>query len=60
MDNAFFGSLIKKQNDDVVEIYLKKLKLSLIGEFTTIIQQLEKDSFAFTGDILESLQIKPN
>ena len=58
--DAFFGSLTKKRNVDAVENYLKQLKTSLIAKFRTIIQQLEKDSFAFAGNILESLQIKPN
>ncbi len=58
--DVFFGSLMRKRNVDAVENYLKNLKTSFIGEFRTIIQQLEKDGFAFTRDILESLQIKPN
>ena len=43
-----------------VESYINALKSNLIGELTTIIQQLEKDSFLLTGDVLESLEIKPN
>ena len=58
--DAFFGALTRKRNVDAVENYLKNLKTSFVEEFRTIIQQLEKDSFSFTGDILESLYIKHN
>ena len=44
--DAFFGSLMRKRNVNAVENYLKNPKTSFIGEFRTIIQQLEKDNFA--------------
>ncbi len=53
--DAFFSSLMKKKNVTAVESYLKEIDTNLIEELTTIIQQLEKDSFYFTGDILKSL-----
>ncbi len=50
--DAVFGSLMKKRNVDAVQSYLKALKTNLIVEFTATIQQVEKDSFLFTGEIL--------